>query len=126
VLNYLGYSWVDRGVNLDEGLRMIKRSVEQRPDDGSIIDSLGWALYRTGNYEEAVKQLERAAELQPRDATISDHLGNVYWKLGRKNDAMSRWSRAKELKPEPDELSEIEEKLRTGLPDLPGEAQHNQ
>src|SRR5262249_20866523 len=58
VLNYLGYSWVDQGINLDEGMRMIKRSVEQRPDDGYIVDSLGWAWYRVGNYDEAVKQLE--------------------------------------------------------------------
>ena len=60
VLNYLGYSWVDQGINLDEGMRMIRRAVEQRPDDGYIVDSLGWAYYRLGNYDEAVKHLERA------------------------------------------------------------------
>src|SRR6516164_5813762 len=65
VLNYLGYSWIDQGVNLDEGMRMIKRSVEQRADDGYIVDSLGWAYYRLGNMDEAVKQLERAVELKP-------------------------------------------------------------
>ena len=82
VLNYLGYSWIDQGVNLDEGMRMIRRAVEQRPDDGYIVDSLGWAYYRIGNYDEAVKHLERAVELKPDDPTINDHLGDAYWKIG--------------------------------------------
>ncbi len=75
VLNYLGYSWVDQGINLDEGMNMIRRAVEQRPDDGYIVDSLGWANFRIGNYDEAVKELERAVELKPEDSTINDHLG---------------------------------------------------
>ena len=83
MLNYLGYSWVDQGINLDEGMRMIRRAVEQRPDDGYIVDSLGWAYYRLGNYDEAVKHLERAVELKPEDPTINDHLGDAYWKVGR-------------------------------------------
>ena len=83
VLNYLGYSWIDQGINLDEGMRMIKRSVEQRADDGYIVDSLGWAYYRLGNMDEAVKQLERAVELKPEDPTINDHLGDAYWRVGR-------------------------------------------
>ena len=87
VLNYLGYSWVDQGINLDEGMKMIRRAVEQRPDDGYIVDSLGWAYYRLGNYEEAVKHLERAVELKPEDPTINDHLGDAYWKVGRKLEA---------------------------------------
>ena len=84
MLNYLGYSWIDQGINLDEGMRMIRRAVEQRPDDGYIVDSLGWAYYRLGNYEEAVKHLERAVELKPDDPTINDHLGDGYWKVGRR------------------------------------------
>ena len=59
---------------------IIKRAVQQRPDDGYIVDSLGWAYYRIGNYDEAVKQLERAVELKPEDPTINDHLGDAYWK----------------------------------------------
>ena len=117
VLNYLGYSWVDQGVNLDDGMRMIQRAVEQRPDDGYIVDSLGWAYYRLGNYEEAVKHLEHAVELKPEDPTINDHLGDAYWKVGRKLEAHFQWSHARDLKPEPDELKKIEEKLKTGLPD---------
>jgi len=117
VLNYLGYSWVDQGLNLDEGMRMIRRAVEQRPDDGYIVDSLGWAYYRIGNYEEASKHLERAVELKPDDPTINDHLGDVYWRTGRELEAQFQWSHARDLKPEPEDLKKIEEKLRTGLPE---------
>ena len=117
VLNYLGYSWVDQGVNLEEGMRMIRRAVEQRPDDGYIVDSLGWAYYRLGNYEEAVKHLERAVELKPDDPTINDHLGDGYWKTGRVLEAKFQWSHARDLKPEPEELEKIEQKLKAGLPE---------
>jgi len=115
VLNYLGYSWIDQGIHLDEGMSMIKRSVEQRPDDGYIVDSLGWAYYRLGNYEEAVKNLERAVELKPVDPTINDHLGDVYWKVDRVLEAKFQWSHARDLKPDADDLKTIEDKLKNGL-----------
>jgi tetratricopeptide (TPR) repeat protein len=125
VLNYLGYSWIDQGINLDEGMRMIKRAVEQRADDGYIVDSLGWAYYRLGNIEEAVKQLERAIELKPEDPTINDHLGDAYWRVGRELEARFQWSHARDLKPEPDDLAKIEAKLKSGLPDdTAPEAEH--
>jgi len=117
VLNYLGYSWIDQGINLDDGMRMIKRAVEQRADDGYIVDSLGWAHYRLGNMEEAVKQLERAVELKPEDPTINDHLGDAYWRVGRVLEARFQWSHARDLKPEPEDLVKIDAKLKTGLPD---------
>jgi tetratricopeptide (TPR) repeat protein len=117
VLNYLGYSWIDQGVNLDDGMNMIRRAVEQRPDDGYIVDSLGWASFRIGNYDEAVKELERAVELKPEDSTINDHLGDAYWRVGRVLEARFQWSHAKDLKPEPEDLPKIEEKLKSGLPD---------
>ena len=117
VLNYLGYSWIDQGVNLDEGMRMIRRAVEQRPDDGYIVDSLGWAHYRLKEYDEAVKHLERAVDLKPADPTINDHLGDAYWKTGRTLEATFQWSHARDLEPEPDDLKKIVEKLRTGLVD---------
>lgn len=119
VLNYLGYSWIDQGVNLDEGMKLIKRAVDQRPDDGYIVDSLGWAYYRIGNYEDAAKTLERAIDLKPEDPTINDHLGDAYWKVGRKLEARFQWQHARDLKPEPDELPKIEAKLANGLPDEP-------
>ncbi|WP_315728403.1 MULTISPECIES: tetratricopeptide repeat protein [unclassified Bradyrhizobium] len=119
VLNYLGYSWIDQGTNLDEGMKMIKHAVEQRPDDGYIVDSLGWAYYRLGNYEEAVKNLERAIDLKPEDPTINDHLGDAYWRIGRKLEAKFQWAHARDLKPEPDDLPKIEAKIQNGLPDEP-------
>jgi tetratricopeptide (TPR) repeat protein len=119
VLNYLGYSWVDQGVNLEEGMQMIRRAVEQRPDDGYIVDSLGWAYYRIGDYAEAVKNLERAVELKPEDPTINDHLGDAYWRVGRTLEARFQWSHARDLKPEPDDLKKVEEKLKTGLGEGP-------
>jgi tetratricopeptide (TPR) repeat protein len=117
VLNYLGYSWIDQGINLDQGMGMIRRAVEQRADDGYIVDSLGWAYYRLGNNDEAVKQLERAVELKPEDPTINDHLGDAYWRVGRVLEARFQWSHARDLKPEPDDLAKIEVKLKSGLPD---------
>lgn len=117
VLNYLGYSWIDQGINLDEAMKMIKRAVDQRPDDGYIVDSLGWAYFRIGNYEEAVKTLERAIDLKPEDPTINDHLGDAYWRVGRTLEAKFQWQHAKDLKPEAEELPKIEAKLENGLPD---------
>jgi len=117
VLNYLGYSWIDQGVHLDEGMNMIRHAVEQRPDDGYIVDSLGWANFRVGNYEEAVKDLERAVELKPDDPTINDHLGDGYWRVGRVLEARFQWTHARDLKPEPEDLPKIEAKLKSGLPE---------
>jgi tetratricopeptide (TPR) repeat protein len=117
VLNYLGYSWIDQGINLDEGMKLIKRAVDQRPDDGYIVDSLGWAYYRIGNYEDAVKNLERAIDLKPEDPTINDHLGDAYWRIGRTLEAKFQWAHARDLKPEAEELPKIEAKIENGLPE---------
>src|ERR1700726_278491 len=119
VLNYLGYSWIDQGVNLDDGMKMIRRAVEQRADDGYIVDSLGWAYYRLGNMEEGGKQIEAAVELKPEDPTINDHLGDAYWRVGRGLEAKFQWAHARDLKPEPEDLPKIEEKIANGLPDEP-------
>jgi tetratricopeptide (TPR) repeat protein len=115
VLNYLGYSWIDKGMHLDEGMAMIKRAVQQRPDDGYIVDSLGWAYYKLGKYDEAVKQLQHAIELKPEDPTINDHLGDAYWRVGRKLEARFQWAHARDMKPDPDELIKILAKLKNGL-----------
>jgi tetratricopeptide (TPR) repeat protein len=117
VLNYLGYSWIDQGTKLDEGMELIKLAVSKRPDDGYIVDSLGWAYYRLGNYEEAVKHLEKAIELKPEDPTINDHLGDAYWRVGRVLEANFQWAHARDLKPDQDELPKILEKLKNGLPE---------
>ena len=119
VLNYLGYSWVDMNINLDEGLAMIKQAVDLRPSDGYIVDSLGWAYYRLGRYDDAVRELERAVSLKPDDPVLNDHLGDAYWRVGRKLEATFQWSHARDMKPEPNVLAEVEKKLASGLPPLP-------
>ncbi len=115
VLNYLGYSWVDQGLHLERATKMIERAVELRPNDGYIVDSLGWAFYRLGDYEKAVRHLERAIELRPEDPVINDHLGDAYWKVGRRQEARFQWERALGLDPEPETVDEIEAKLDRGL-----------
>ncbi len=117
VLNYLGYSWVDQGLNLDKAVQMIRRAVELRPNDGYIVDSLGWAYYRLGRFDEASTDLERAIELKPEDPVINDHLGDAYWKTGRELEARFQWRHARDNKPEPEDLVKIEEKLKDGLKD---------
>src|SRR5690606_3282769 len=115
VLNYLGYSWVDRGENLEEALQMIRKAVEMRPQDGYIVDSLGWAYYKLGRYNEAVVELEKAVKLRPEDPTINDHLGDAYWQAGRGLEATFQWNHAIAGKPEAAELAKIEKKLKQGL-----------
>jgi len=122
VLNYLGYSWIDQGVHLEDGMAMIKKAVEQRPDDGYIVDSLGWAHFKIGQYDQAVTQLERAVALKASDPTINDHLGDAYWRVGRKLEATFQWHHARDSKPEPDELARIDQKLKEGLKDEPPKA----
>ena len=115
VLNYLGYSWIDQGAHLDDGMTMIKKAVSQRPDDGYIVDSLGWAYFRLGDYDESVKQLERAIELKPEDPTINDHLGDAYWQTGRLVEARYQWHRALQFGPQENDVKPIEAKLERGL-----------
>ncbi len=117
VLNYLGYSMIEKKINLPEAMDMVKRAVELRPNDGYIIDSLGWAYYQLGDYEEAVTHIERAVELLPADPIIAEHLGDAYWRVGRKLEAKFQWQHAKDNKPEPEDLKRIEGKLKDGLPE---------
>lgn len=115
VLNYLGYSLIDMGENLDEGLTMVQKAVELRPDDGYIVDSLGWAYFQLGRYPEAVVELEKAVSLKPADPVINDHLGDAYWKVGRRLEAKFQWNHARDLKPEPEDLPKILSKIQNGL-----------
>jgi tetratricopeptide (TPR) repeat protein len=104
------------GRNLEEGLDLIRRAVELRPNDGYIVDSLGWAYYRLARYEEAVAELERAVSLKPDDAVLNDHLGDAYWRVGRKLEATFQWAHARDLKPDADVLASVQRKLVEGLP----------
>ena len=118
-LNYLGYTWVDRGENLTEAFDMIREAVKQQPQSGAIVDSLGWAHYKLGEYDKARENLEKAVALSPSSATIIDHLGDVYWKLGRKREAGFQWKRALEFDPTDEERVAIEIKLDKGLDAVP-------
>ncbi len=118
VLNYLGYSLVEKRIKIDEARDMIERAVAVRPDDGYITDSLGWVLYRLGDFEGAVPHMERAAELLPIDPIINDHLGDVYWKVGRTVEAEFQWRRALSFDPEPEDAARIRQKLEVGLDEV--------
>ena len=116
-LNYLGYSWVDQGVNIEEAMRLIEKAVDLRPDDGYIVDSLGWGYYKRGDYPRAVAELERAVELQPDDPVINEHLGDAYWQVGRYLEARFQWRHALSLDPLEETVPIIETKLQYGLED---------
>jgi tetratricopeptide (TPR) repeat protein len=120
VLNYLGYSWIEKRQNLDRALKMIERAVQLRPNDGYIVDSLGWAYYQLGSYPQAAQYLERAIELLPEDPTINDHLGDAYWRIGRTSEARYQWRRALQFQPEADQVKIIDAKLDKGLTAAPG------
>lgn len=115
VLNFLGYSLVERGEALDEALGMIERAVRAQPDNGAIVDSLGWAQFKLGQFREAVGHLERAAELEPADPIVNDHLGDGYWAVGRHTEARFQWQRALSFDPEPAAAERIRRKLEVGL-----------
>ncbi|GHF23577.1 hypothetical protein GCM10017044_17660 [Kordiimonas sediminis] len=118
VLNYLGYSWIDRGQNIDKSKEMIQQAMEARPEDGFITDSYGWVHYLTGDYAKAVEYLEKAVRLEPDDATINDHLGDAYWRVGRRIEARFQWRHALDSGPDTEELRQtIERKIEFGLED---------
>ena len=115
VLNYLGYSWIDKGLYLDRAQAMIGKAARLRPNDGYVIDSLGWGYYKLGKFRKAVQALERAAELRPQDPVINDHLGDAYWRVGRKREAFFQWRRSLSLEPGNDLVAELNKKLLSGL-----------
>jgi tetratricopeptide (TPR) repeat protein len=117
VLNYLGYSMIEKKINLAEAMEMVKKAVELKPNDGYIIDSLGWAYYQLGDYEQAVVHIERAVELLPADPIIAEHLGDAYWRVGRKLEAKFQWQHARDNKPTPEDLKRIEDKIKNGMPE---------
>ena len=115
LLNYLGYSWVDRNQHITEALAMLEKARQLRPYDGYIVDSVGWAYYRLGRYSEAAQTLEAAVLLVPGDPTVNNHLGDALWKSGRKLEARFQWNHALSFNAEGSEKTEIEQKLKTGL-----------
>jgi len=115
VMNYLAYSWIEKKLHLDRAKGMLVRAVELRPDDGYIVDSLGWVYFRLGEFRKGVQYLERAVELRPQDPVINDHLGDAYWRVGRHQEARFQWRRALSLGPDEAEASVIEKKIDGGL-----------
>ena len=116
ILNYLGYSLVERGEKLDEALAMIERAVATQPENGAIVDSLGWVLFQLGEYEDAVVHLENAAALEAVDPVVNDHLGDAYWAVGRLTEARFQWNRALSfMDADDDAAARIRRKLAEGL-----------
>lgn len=118
VLNYLGYAWTERGKNLDQARGMIQAAAQQRPNDGSIVDSLGWVMLRQGDTAGALTQLEHAVELEPEDSVINGHLGDALAAAGRTREAEFQWRRALNLKPDAEDAARITAKLQA-LPGAP-------
>ncbi len=115
VLNYLGYSLVDRGLKLDEALSLIEQAVKAEPEAGYIIDSLAWAYFRLGRYQDALAPMEKASLLEPVDPVVTDHLGDVYWMVGRKREAVFQWHRALSFEPAEKDAARIRRKIEVGL-----------
>ena len=122
VLNFLGYSWVDRDINLVQGMDLIERAISLSPNDGYIMDSYGWAFYKMGHFDEAVAWLEKALEYNPSDVTMIDHLGDAYWQSNRYQEARFQWLRALDMTEDQDEIAALERKLDKGLASI---SQHN-
>jgi tetratricopeptide (TPR) repeat protein len=114
LLNFLGYSWIDRGERLKEAMAMVERAVASNPRSGAMIDSLGWAHYRMGDYKTAVEKLEQAVELEAGDPEINNHLGDAYWMVGRKDEAVFQWRRVLTLNPDAKIKGDAERKLASG------------
>lgn len=115
LLNYLGYSWVDRGIHLAEAEKMIRHAVELRPTDGFIVDSLGAVRYKLGDYAGAVQILEKAVTLEPNDPVINEHLGDAYWQAGRRIEARFEWQRALGETKDAAQAATLKGKLADGL-----------
>ncbi|MDI9349190.1 MAG: tetratricopeptide repeat protein [Candidatus Symbiobacter sp.] len=116
LMNFLGYMWADRGINLDQALVLLTEAHAALPNDAAITDSIGWVHYRRGNYAQAVNLLESAVLMRASDPMINDHLGDAYWRIGRKREAVYQWQQALTLDPEAKYIPGIEAKIRNGLP----------
>ena len=115
LLNFLGYSWIDRGEKLHEAVAMVQKAVDTNPKSGAMIDSLGWGYYRLGDYKTAVDKLEEAVAIEAGDPDVNNHLGDAYWRVGRRIEARYQWSRVLTLEPDAKLRTEVEAKLKNGL-----------
>jgi len=120
LLNFLGYSWIDRGEKLPQALAMVQKAVDDDPQSGAMLDSLGWGYYRLGDYKTAVEKLEAAVVIEAGDPDVNNHLGDAYWRVGRRIEARFQWNRVLTLEPTPKLRAEVEAKLKNGLDAAPG------
>lgn len=121
VLNHLGYNWIVLGERVDEGFALVERAAELAPDNGAILDSLGWGHFKLGRYDQAVEWLEQAVEMSPANATIHWHLGDAYARTGRELEAGFQWRRARDLTRDPREEALIAIRLAEGLDNAPAD-----
>jgi Flp pilus assembly protein TadD len=119
LLNFLGYSWIDRGEKLPQAIAMVQKAVDMDPQSGAMLDSLGWGYFKTGEFGKAVEKLEAAVVLDPGDADVNDHLGDAYWRVGRKAEAQFQWRRVLTLEPSAKTRAQVEAKLKSGLDTAP-------
>lgn len=110
-LNYLAFTWVELGKNLDEAESLAKRAAQLDPEDGYILDTLGWVLYKKGSKKEAVKYLEAAHKFQPKVAVIAEHLGDVYRDMSFTDKAKSMYKKAYDLEIDKDKMKVLQEKI---------------
>lgn len=115
VINYLGYSWIDMGIHLDEAENLVALAVRKAPSNGFYVDSLGWLYFKRGDFDKALLFLEKASQLEPTDAVITDHLGDTLWRLGRKTEARYQWRKALAFEPTEDLAKTLNKKLLSGL-----------
>jgi Flp pilus assembly protein TadD len=115
LLNFLGYSWIDRGEKLHEALAMVQKAVNADPKSGAMLDSLGWGYYRLGDYQTAVEKLETAVALEAGDPDVNNHLGDAYWRVGRKVEARFQWNKVLTLEPTDKLREEVQAKLKNGM-----------
>ena len=125
ILNFIAYSWATQGIHLDKALVYAKQAATIRPDDGYILDSYGWTLFRLAKYEEAIIWLEQAVEQVPNDSTLLDHLGDAYWQIGRKNEARHQWKHANDLSQDPSFKTLVQKKIEHGIV-VPSQVEHKQ
>ena len=116
VINYLAYSWIEKGIKVDQSLKMLEKANKLKPNDPYIIDSLGWALFKLKKYKDAKKYLQLAVELMPADSIVNDHYGDVLWKNGKKIQARYYWNYVLNLEKTKNDLKKsIKNKLMSGI-----------
>jgi tetratricopeptide (TPR) repeat protein len=113
-LNYLGYTYAEMGIHLDQALKLVQRALEIRPEDGYIMDSLGWVYFKKQAYDKAIFYLEKAVELSEYETVIAAHLADAYLKIGQREKAITMYKKALDnaKRNHEKEIREIKEKLK--------------